>query len=133
VGGKISEFERNVEISEQLTSKESNEFRFNNGSTDTIESMFSEGGCGNGNIHNVIELFNLIAPTFKKLDINIIWYEYGQIMSQIYNWTKYLDEHYEKIHPYDKTPKFYSIFNKYMKQNESKMLLKPMKYYVYAE
>jgi hypothetical protein len=35
-----------------------NEFRFEDGTSDTIETMFSEGGCGNGDIHNMIEIFN---------------------------------------------------------------------------
>ena len=95
--------------------------------------MFSEGGCGNGDIHNIIELFNLISPTLKDLEINIILYEYGQIMSKIYQWTKYLQEETEKQSTIDKYPAFYSKFNIYMKKNVMKMLFKPTKYYTYAE
>jgi hypothetical protein len=51
----------------ELSGVKFNEFRFDNGHSDTIETMFSEGGCGNGDIHNMIELFNLISPTLEKL------------------------------------------------------------------
>ena len=64
----------------ELSGVKYNEFKFADGRTDTIETMFSEGGCGNGDIHNMIEIFNLISPTLKDLEINIIWFEYGQIM-----------------------------------------------------
>jgi hypothetical protein len=114
----------------ELSGVKYNEFRLSDGRLDTIEDMFSEGGCGNGDIHNIIELFNLISPTMKELDINIIWYEYGQIMSKIYQWTKYLEKEVDKK---DKYPAFYLNFNSFMKNNESKMLFKPTKYYTYAE
>lgn len=117
----------------ELSGVKYNEFRLNDGRKDTIETMFSEGGCGNGDIHNMIELFNLISPTLKELEINIIWYEYGQIMSKIYNWTKYLEEETEKQSTKDKYPAFYSKFNIFMKKNEMSMLFKPTKYYTYAE
>ena len=42
------------------------EFRFRNGKTEKVSNMFSEGGCGNGDIHNMIELFELIAPLLIK-------------------------------------------------------------------
>lgn len=109
-----------------------NEFKLSDGRTDTIEAMFSEGGCGNGDIHNMIELFNLISPTLKDLEINIIWYEYGQIMSKLYQWTNYLEE-IEKSTKEDKFPTFYSNFNTYMEKNITRMLLKPTKYYTYIE
>ena len=115
----------------ELSGVKINEFRISDDQTDTIENMFSEGGCGNGDIHNMIELFNLVSPTLKDLEIDIIWHEYGQIMSKIYHWTKYLeDEIDEKLTQY---PAFYSKFNTYMKKNEPKMLFNPMKYYTYAE
>ena len=46
-----------------------------------LSDMFSEGGCGNGDIHNMIELFELIAPLLikKQINENLIWYEYGLI------------------------------------------------------
>lgn len=117
----------------ELSGVSYNEFRFNNGRTDTIEYMFSEGGCGNGDIHNMIELFNLVSPTFKNLEINIIWYEYGQVMGKIYQWTKYLEEETEMQPTKDKYPQFYSDFNAYMKKNEMTILFKPTKHYTYAE
>ncbi|MDD4636208.1 MAG: hypothetical protein PHI48_09070 [Bacteroidales bacterium] len=108
-----------------------NEFRLHDGRVDTIEYMFSEGGCGNGDIHNMIELFNLISPTLKKLETGIIWFEYGQIMSKIYDWTRYLEN--ETTKEERSQPAFYSDFNKYMKHNSKKMLFAPIKYYTYAE
>ncbi|MGV8879206.1 MAG: hypothetical protein ACOH2A_09260 [Sphingobacteriaceae bacterium] len=117
----------------ELSGVEYNEFRLSDGRTDTIEYMFSEGGCGNGDIHNMIEILNLISPTFKDLEINIIWYEYGQIMSKIYHWTKYLEDQTEKQSMKEEYPIFYSNFNAYMKKNDLKMLFKPTKYYTYAE
>ena len=50
----------------ELSGVKYNEFRFSDGRVDTIEYMFSEGGCGNGDIHNMIELFNLISPTLNS-------------------------------------------------------------------
>lgn len=117
----------------ELTGVKLNEFRFSDGRTDTIEDMFSEGGCGNGDIHNIIELFNLISPTFKNLDANIIWYEYGQLMTKIYFWTKYLEDQFASQKGNNDFPIFYSNFNAYMKRNEIRMLFKPRKYYTYAE
>jgi hypothetical protein len=117
----------------ELSGVKYNEFRLADSRTDTIETMFSEGGCGNGDIHNMIELFNLISPTLKDLEINIIWFEYGQIMSKIYNWTKYLDDEIDKKETKDKYPTFYAEFNAYMRKSEQKMLFKSTKYYTYAE
>lgn len=114
----------------ELRGTKFNEFILDDGRTDTIETMFSEGGCGNGDIHNMIELFNLISPTLYELETKIIWYEYGQIMSKIYSWTKYLEDENGKR---DIENKFYTEFNAYMKKNWNKMLLMPTKYYTYAE
>lgn len=95
--------------------------------------MFSEGGCGNGDIHNIIELFNLISPTLKDLEIKIIWYEYGQIMSKLYQWTNYLEET-EKQTKEDKFSTFLFQFQYiYMEKNITRMLLKPTKHYAYIE
>ena len=117
----------------ELSGVKYNEFKLDDGRTDSIEHMFSEGGCGNGDIHNMIELFNLVSPTFKDLEINIIWYEYGQLMEKIYQWTKYLEEETNKNSTNIKNPEFYSRFNAYMKKNEMKMLVNPIKHYTYAE
>ena len=117
----------------ELNGVKYSEFILKDGRTDTIESMFSEGGCGNGDIHNMIELFNLLSPTFKDLEINIIWFEYGQIMNKVYQWTMYLEDEIDKKATKDEHPTFYSDFNTFMKKNEPKMLFKPTKYYTYAE
>ncbi len=110
-----------------------NEFKLADGRTDTIETMFSEGGCGNGDIQNMIELFNHISPTLKNLEMNIIWFEYGQIMSKIFQWTGYLEDDINNKETKNRCITFYSNFNDYMRKFEKKMLLKPMKYYTYAE
>lgn len=117
----------------ELSGVKFNEFKLKNGRTDTIENMFSEGGCGNGDIHNIIELLNLIIPTFKNLETNIIWYEYGQIMSKIYHWTKYMEDEIDSKSKQDNKKSFYSNFNSYMNKNADKMLFMPTKYYTYAE
>ena len=132
-----------------------NEFRFPDGRTDTIENMFSEGGCGNGDIHNMIEVFNLISKSLNQnlLAEELIWYEYGQIMFTCYKWTKYLEENKRALLPYPQKGKmsdkdykkfikkweksvdaitmFYRDFNEYMAQ--TKVFDKPTKYYTYAE
>lgn len=134
-----------------------NEFHLKNGRKDYIETMFSEGGCGNGDIHNMIEVFNLIAKDLvkKKLDEYLIWYEYGQIMNTCYRWTKYLEDHRDKqvdlsrregMNDKDykiflkiwKTQlegcnKFFLYFNNYMKRASKKHLDKPTKHYTYIE
>lgn len=117
----------------ELSGVRYNEFKFQNGRTDTIETMFSEGGVGNGDIHNMIELFNLISPTLSSLELNIIWYEYGQIMSKVYSWTKYLEDEVGNKTPSNGQQAFYTDFNTFMKLNSEKMLFKPTKYYTYAE
>jgi len=118
----------------ELSGVKYNEFKFADGRTDTIETMFSEGGCGNGDIHNMIEIFNLISPTLKDLEINIIWFEYGQIMNKIYHLTKYLEDEIDKKESKDKKhPAFYADFNTYMSKADQKMLFKPTKYYTYVE
>lgn len=132
---KEPEIERFIELfhaNNELSGVKFNEFKFPDGRSDTIELMFSEGGCGNGHIHNLIELFNLISPTLNDLEFNIIWYEYGQMMSKIYQWTSYLEESEREIRE-DNYPAFYSEFNAYMKKNKKNMLLKPVKYYTYSE
>ena len=117
----------------ELSGVKYNEFRLKDGRTDTIETMFSEGGCGNGDIHNMIELFNLISPTLNELEAKIIWYEYGQIMNKIYGWTKYLSDEARKQKNYKEGNEFYLEFNKFMEKNWNKMLFMPTKYYTYAE
>ena len=117
----------------ELSGVKVNEFIFEDGRIDTIETMFSEGGCGNGDIHNIIELFNLISPTLADLETKIIWYEYGQIMSKVYSWTQYLEQEDKKENGVKKDIEFFSDFNKYMKKNWDNMLFMPTKHYTYAE
>lgn len=130
---QIKTFVELFHANNELNGVEYNEFRLKDGRTDTIEDMFSEGGCGNGDIHNILELFNLISPTLKNLESNIIWYEYGQIMYKIYQWTKYLEDVKDVEHSPEKYKAFYSNFNSYMEKNSDKMLFMPTKYYTYAE
>lgn len=89
---QINTFIEIFHANNELLGVKYNEFKFEDGRKDTIEYMFSEGGCGNGDIHNMIELFNLVCPTLDKLELKFIWYEYGQIMSKVFSWTSYLDE-----------------------------------------
>ena len=81
---QINTFIKLFQANNELSGVNYNQFKFQDGREDSIEEMFSEGGCGNGDIHNMIELFNLVSATFHSLDERIIWYEYGQIMSKIY-------------------------------------------------
>jgi hypothetical protein len=131
----VEEINRFIELfhaNNELSGTKYNEFKFKNGRTETIEYMFSEGGCGNGEIDNMIELFNLISPTLKNLERKIIWYEYGQIMNKVYDWTRYLEEIEERENK-KKERSFYTDFNTYMKNNWQKMLDEPTKHYTYAE
>jgi len=134
-----------------------NEFQLKEGRIDFIETMFSEGGCGNGDIHNMIEVFNLLAKSLNKnlLNEDLIWYEYGQIMLTCYRWTKYLEDHKEKHvdlsrregmsdieykkflkiwgEQFDLINMFFYDFNAYMKSATKEHLGKPTKYYTYVE
>lgn len=126
---QINTFIKLFHANNELTGVKSDEFKFDDGRYDTIETMFSEGDCGNGDIQNLIELFNLISPTLKNLDLEIIWFEYGQIMSKLYYWTKYLEEN----NSLSRNESFYYEFNKFMKRNSENLLFSPTKYYTYAE
>ena len=134
-----------------------NEFHFKDGRKDIIETMFSEGGCGNGDIHNMIEVFNLISKHLKRKYLNeeLIWYEYGQIMEKCYEWTKYLDENthtmvdlskkdgmtdedykiYKRVwkEQFDGMTFFFRQFNAYMKNATIEYKRLPTKHYVYLE
>lgn len=127
---QIETFIELFQANNELNGVKYNEFKFLDGRFDTIEYMFSEGGCGNGDIHNIIELFNLISPTLNNLETRIIWYEYGQIMSKIYSWTKYLEEHTDEPR---QNIAFYSSFNSFMNRNWKGLLNMPTKHYTYAE
>ena len=135
-----------------------NEFHLKNGQVDTIENMFSEGGCGNGDIHNIIEVFNLISKSLNKglLNIDLIWYEYGQIMTKCYEWTKYLEENrynhvdllsrkgnmskkeykefVKMMHKQmDGVLNMFDQFNHFIDKNNKKLIWIPNKYYTYIE
>ena len=151
---QIDTFIKLFRANNELGGMKYNEFVFPDGRRDTIETMFSEGGCGNGDIHNMIEVFNLIAKSLKKdiLVDDLIWYEYGQIMRTCYKWTKYLEENHDKIFRLERQEgmsdedykkwreywddnkevfMFYKDFNDYMKN--SKAFGKSTKTYVYIE
>ncbi|RLK03088.1 hypothetical protein [Tenacibaculum discolor] len=125
---QIDKFIELYQANNFLRGVKENEFRFSDGYTDTVEYMFSEGGCGNGDIHNLIELFNLISPQLNKLNFDLIWFEYGQIMDKLYEWTSYLD----KVNN-DNYKSFYYEFNLFMNKNQKKLLDYPWKHYTYIE
>ncbi len=138
-------------------------FRFLDGREDHIDTMFSEGGCGNGDIHNMIEIFNLLSIRLLKNELveEYIWYEYGQIMMTCFKWTSYLEKDGPSIkyanevkikanlHPLnfrgrlklylslkdytDPTRQFYFNFNCYIKQKLHILNRLPVKYYTYVE
>ncbi len=135
-----------------------NEFHLKNGRKDYVERMFYEGGCGKGDIHNMIEVFNLIAKQLnkQKLDEDLIWYEYGQIMLTCYRWTKYLEDHRESkiecllkercnsndeykedkkrwVEQFNDMYKFFFDFNFFMKRATKQLTNKSIKYYTYLE
>ncbi|MCY7374325.1 MAG: hypothetical protein LH461_11645 [Spirochaetaceae bacterium] len=140
-------FKANI-VSSECAGTPNNEFHFDNlliankhkNSTfedtypiDYIENMFSEGGCGNGDIANMIEIFNLISKYLNegKLIEGLIWYKYGQLLITCYKWTKYLDE---KNDFRENEITFYNEFNKFMKNVEKNNLsVQPTKMYVYLE
>lgn len=114
-------------------------FVFNDGSEEPVVYMFSEGGCGNGEVHNALEVFNLAADPLlsQSVSVDMVWYEYGQLMHITNDWLNYIDEHgekaptfkgkkviYEKIQPWP-------TFQEFMKNKPD--YGKPMKYYTYAE
>ncbi|MDM1347551.1 hypothetical protein HX017_10735 [Myroides marinus] len=111
----------------EASSVKFNEFVFSDGTIDTIELMFSEGGCGNGDIHNMIELFSMLSPSLNMLEFKLIWYEYGQIMSKLYDWTHYLSNVET-----EKTKPFYTEFNHFMEKTEQLRTNLPSKYYTYV-
>lgn len=130
------------------------EFNFKNGKKEQVIDMLSEGGCGNGDIHNMIELFELISPQLIKRQINdnLIWYEYGLIMNKCYDWVTIINE---KKNPYfletnrkitigkviiklnylfsTKKPILFPNFSKYMRRNMTRNLDLPCQHYTYVE
>jgi hypothetical protein len=49
-----------------------------------------------------------------KLELELIWYEYGQVMNKIYSWTNYLEK--EKIIEQNRKSSCYN-FNVFMQSN----------------
>lgn len=126
-----------------IISKE-NEFKLPNGQIQYIEDMFTEGGCGNGEIYNMIQVFDLIAKSLNKnlLHTELIWYEYGQMISKCYEWTKQLEEINKKqpsaISIIDKKfmkdyKPFYYHLNRFMRKNNELMIELPTKMYTDIE
>lgn len=137
------------------------EFHFDDGRKDHVDNMFAEGGCGNGHIHNMIELFNLVCMNLNQGDLvdEIIWYEYGQIMTKCYEWTSYIEkdgphvQFYKKqikfskgeplwqrfkywrfLNPYiDTRYSFFHHFNRYMKRQSKNYRKRAVKHYTYVE
>lgn len=130
------------------------EFHLKNGKIQQVSDMFSEGGCGNGDIHNMIELFELIAPLLIKKQINesLIWYEYGLIMNKCYDWIVIVNKDkklcfkkriintviykitHKSKYPYKKSSNIlFPNFSKYMKINHIKNLDLPCLHYTYIE
>ncbi len=137
------------------------EFHYSDGRKEHLDDFFSEGGRGNGDIHNMIEIFNLVSINLlkKELKEELIWYEYGQIMNKCYEWTHYLEtegpgrQFYNKgiAHSKDdswieriKTKRFLRAyidpklsfsyhFNRYMKNASKRNSRTPTKFYTYVE
>lgn len=138
------------------------EFHYQDGEKQHLDYFFSEGGRGNGDIHNIIEIFNLVSISLLKNELkeSFIWYEYGQIMRKCYEWTGYLSgpngpnsQYYDevldranekswfekrklnKFLKQYKDPKnsFSFHFDKYMRKASVKNHNKAVKYYTYIE
>ena len=93
-----------------------------------VENMFSEGGSGIGDLQNMIELFDLMSKELLKKTLidELIWYEYGQIMSKCHLWITILNRS-------DWGQKFYPVFLEYVNKNKNYLLSLPVKHYVYLE
>jgi len=138
------------------------EFHYRDGKKEHLDNFFSEGGSGNGDIHNMIEVFNLISINLLKNELveELVWYEYGQIMTKCYEWTYYLETKGPSIQYYNEVlerssdmswfdkiklkrtflnqyidPKstFSFFFNKYMEKNKKKNIRRAVKHYTYIE
>ena len=100
-------------------------FRFENGGEQSVADMFSEGGCGNGSIHNILEIFNLVSKELlaETIRVEMVWYEYGQIMSKCHEWV-------EKSFKGERHP--WPDFMTFMASNPSQKY-GALKFYTYAE
>ncbi|TXK70857.1 hypothetical protein [Mesonia sp. HuA40] len=126
-----------------ITSKK-NEFKFLNGQTEFVEDMFTDGGCGNGEIYNLIQIFDLISISLNKdlLKTELIWYEYGQMISKCYEWTSLIEKKDKEQLPnrssedqkfIKKYKPFYYNLNKFMKKNNDIIIKLPTKMYTDIE
>tara|TARA_R110002051_G_scaffold317932_2_gene399640 strand:+ start:1592 stop:2176 length:585 start_codon:yes stop_codon:yes gene_type:complete len=120
-----------------------NEFKLPDGQVQYVEDMFSEGGCGNGEIYNMIQVFDLVARSLNKklLKTELIWYEYGQMISKCYEWTSQMEEMDKEQFPslsetdqkfIKKYDSFYHHLNKFMKKNDD-LMIGPTKMYTDIE
>ena len=136
-------------------------FRYEDGREEHLDHFFSEGGSGNGDIHNIIEIFNLVSGMLLRGELKeeLVWYEYGQLMLKCHEWTDYLESNgsgkkyynevvgrikdlplIEKIRfkrflkPYiDPKQSFSYHFNRYMKRSTKRNLSLAVKHYTYVE
>lgn len=140
---QIERFIELFQANNPITSK-NNEFKFSNGYTEFVEDMFTDGGCGNGEIYNLIQLFDLISISLNKnlLKTELIWYEYGQMISKCYEWTSQIEkkdkEQFSKLSSSDrkfmkKYKSFYYNLNQFMKKNSDIMIKLPTKMYTDIE
>ncbi len=127
---QIATFVKLFHANNELSGVNYNEFKFSDGTFDTIETMFSEGGCGNGDIYNLITTFNLIVPSLKNIEESYVWYEYGQIMVKLYAWTNYIQKNAE-TDLQEEGYEFYSAFNHYMERYARSII--NVKHYTNAE
>ena len=120
------------------------EFKLPDGQIQHVKDMFSDGGCGNDEIYNMIQVYDLIAKSLNNnlLQTDLIWYEYGQMMSKCYEWTKQLEKidrkEFENLSSIDKSFKinhksFYHNLNKFMEKNNELMIDFPTKMYTNIE
>ena len=137
------------------------EFHYKDGRKEHLDHFFSEGGSGNGDIHNIIEIFNLVSLNLMRDELkeDLIWYEYGQIMRKCYEWTHYLESeglshrYYAEVMERTKHSSFIEKlklkrflkqykdpklsfsyhFNRYMKKATGRNSRKAVKYYTYIE
>ena len=123
---------------------EENEFKLSKDEVQYVEDMFSEGGCGNGEIYNMIQIFDLISRVLNKnlLITELIWYEYGQMISKCYEWTHLIEIHDEKTyHSLSEVDQrflkrhkpFYYHLNTFMNRNKEIMIDLPTKLYTDIE
>lgn len=130
----IERFIELLNANNPLNGCKENEFKFSNGVISYAEDMFSKGGCGNGEVVNIIEVLNYISKKLlnKELDEDLIWFEYGQIMTNCYKWVKIQYEGSLKIYK-NKEDIFFYYFYRYMLKNQEKMLYKLSKVYWHCE